>query len=78
MENYYWGDSVGVFRKPMGYPALRAAVLRKVILMWANRIGDLELIPEPKRKKGRKDILGLTQPESAASGAPASSGRRNE
>jgi SAM-dependent methyltransferase len=62
-ENYYWGDSAGVFRKPMGYPALRAAVLRRVILMWANRIGDLELVPEPKRKKGRKDILGLARPE---------------
>lgn len=76
MENYYWGDSVGVFRKPKGYPELRAAVLRRVTLLWANRIGDLELIPEPKGKKGRKDILGLgeAQRESAASSADASSG----
>jgi SAM-dependent methyltransferase len=74
MENYYWGDSVGVFRKPKGYPELRAAVLRRVTLLWANRIGDLELIPEPKGKKGRKDILGIGQRESAASSADASSG----
>lgn len=74
MENYYWGDSVGVFRKPKGYPALRAAVLRQVTLLWANRIGDLELIPEPKRKKGRKDVLGIAQPDSAAPSARSSSG----
>jgi len=77
-ENYYWGDSVGVFRKPEGYPALRAAVLRRVILLWANRIGDLELIPTPKRKRERKDILGVAQPESAASSAGPSEGLVNE
>jgi SAM-dependent methyltransferase len=59
MENYYWGDSVGVFRKPKGYPELRAAVLRRVVLLWANRIGGLEHTPRPKRKEGRKDILGV-------------------
>jgi SAM-dependent methyltransferase len=58
-ENYYWGDSVGVFRKPKGYPAVRAAILRSVVLLWANRIGGLELIPKPKRKEGRKDVLGI-------------------
>jgi SAM-dependent methyltransferase len=73
MDNYYWGDSVGVFRKPKGYPELRAAVLRRATLLWANRIGDLELIPERKGKKGRKDILGIAQPESAASSADSSS-----
>ena len=73
MENYYWGDSVGVFRKPKGYPEVRAAILRRAVLLWANRIGDLELIP-PKRKKGRKDILGVY---SDASSAPSSSGARN-
>src|SRR3954464_5237407 len=61
-ENYYWGDSVGVFRKPRTYPELRAAVLRRVVLLWANTIGDLELIP-PKRRKGRKDILGVGEPD---------------
>src|SRR3954468_5064015 len=38
-DNYYWGDSVGVFRKPKSYPELRAAVLRRAVLVWANRIG---------------------------------------
>jgi SAM-dependent methyltransferase len=58
-ENYYWGDSVGVFRKPKRYPTVRAAVLREGILLWANRIGDLELVPRPKRKQERKDVLGV-------------------
>jgi SAM-dependent methyltransferase len=58
-ENYYWGDTVGVFRKPAKYPSARAAVLRATVNLWANRIGDLELIPAYKVKKGREDILGL-------------------
>jgi SAM-dependent methyltransferase len=67
-ENYYWGDSVGVFRKPTGYPAVRAAVLRSAVLLWANRIGDLELVPTPKRKPGRKDVLGAAEPRASRSG----------
>jgi SAM-dependent methyltransferase len=58
-ENYYWGDSVGVFRKPAKYPTVRAAVLRATVNLWANRIGDLELVPAPKVKKARKDVLGI-------------------
>ena len=58
-ENYYWGDSVGVFRKPANYPTARAAVLRASVNLWANRIGDLALIPQPAPKKGRKDVLNL-------------------
>jgi SAM-dependent methyltransferase len=77
MENYYWGDSVGVFRKPKRYPTARASVLRYVTLLWANRIGDLELVPTPKPRKGRKDVLGVGQPDSTASSAGTSSGRRN-
>jgi SAM-dependent methyltransferase len=77
-EHYYWGDSVGVFRKPKGYPAARAAVLRKAVLLWANRVGGLELIPAPKVNKRRLDILGVGQEDSAASSASASSGRLNE
>src|SRR3954465_2122127 len=57
-ENYYWGDTVGVFRKPATYPTARAAVLRTTVLLWANRIGDLEQIPKPK-EKGRKNVLGI-------------------
>jgi SAM-dependent methyltransferase len=58
MENYYWGDTVGVFRKPKKYPELRAAVLRAAVLTWANRIGGIEHVGAAK-PKGRKDVLGV-------------------
>jgi SAM-dependent methyltransferase len=64
--NYYWGDTVGVFQKPARYPTLRAAVLAAPIRLWANRIADLEGVPVPKRKAGRrKDVLG-TPPQGSA------------
>jgi SAM-dependent methyltransferase len=55
-ENYYWGDTVGVFRKPKKYPELRAAVLRAAVLPWANRIGGIGGVGAAK-PKGRKDVL---------------------
>jgi SAM-dependent methyltransferase len=55
-ENYYWGDTVGVFRKPRKYPELRAAVLRAAVLPWANRIGGIGGVA-PAKPKGRKDVL---------------------
>jgi SAM-dependent methyltransferase len=68
IENYYWGDTVGVFQKPARYPSLRAAVLRTAVLTWANRIGDLEGVPAPRADpRGvadrsplrRADVLGV-------------------
>jgi SAM-dependent methyltransferase len=67
-ENYYWGDTVGVFQRPARHPALRAAVLRAAVLAWANRIGNLEAVPSPKADPGRvagrsaarrRDVLGV-------------------
>jgi SAM-dependent methyltransferase len=56
--NYYWGDTIGVFQKPARYPSLRAAVLRAPVRLWANRIADLEGVPQPKKPAGRrKDVL---------------------
>jgi SAM-dependent methyltransferase len=43
----YWGDTVGVFRKPARYPSARMAVVRRVGQMWANRVRDLESHPLP-------------------------------
>jgi SAM-dependent methyltransferase len=69
-EDYYWGDTVGVFEKPARYPALRAAVLRAAVLAWANRIGNLEGVPRrkadpeavvAKSAARRKDVLGVGQ-----------------
>jgi SAM-dependent methyltransferase len=57
-DNYYWGDTVGVFRRPKRYPELRAAVLRTAVTAWANRIGGIETVAEAK-PKGRRDILRL-------------------
>jgi SAM-dependent methyltransferase len=71
-ENYYWGDTVGVFQKPARYPTLRAAVLRVPVLLWANRIGGLEGVPKPNADPApvadrsparRKDVLGVGEPD---------------
>ena len=55
--NYYWGDSVGVFRKPSGARALPLALVRTAVLWWANRVAEL---PEPAptaKAPGREDVL---------------------
>ena len=43
--NAYWGDTVGVLRKPAGYPALEVWLFRTVAVWWANRVGDLSRVP---------------------------------
>jgi SAM-dependent methyltransferase len=35
-SEHYWGDTVGVFQKPANYPRLRAAIVRRPLLWWAN------------------------------------------
>lgn len=59
--NYYWGDTVGVFRKPAGYASARIAVVRAVVRWWANRIGDLSGVPAPVDSR-HDDVLGRTPP----------------
>jgi SAM-dependent methyltransferase len=54
---YYWGDSVGVFRKPRRYPYLRVSLVREVVVWWANRIGDLSGTPRPPAIPERARIL---------------------
>lgn len=39
-DPHYWGDTVGVFRKPMNYPTRRMALVRTPIRVWANRQAD--------------------------------------
>ena len=41
----YWGDSVGVFQKPVRRPRLTSAVVREVVVWWANRVGDISEAP---------------------------------
>lgn len=47
VQRSYWGDSIGVFRKPAGYPRLQLAVVRAVNRWWANRVGGLDGVPVP-------------------------------
>ena len=54
----YWGDSVGVFQKPVRYPRFRMTVVRGVTCWWANRIGDLEGTPRPKHIPERASVTG--------------------
>lgn len=54
---YYWGDTVGVFRKPASYSSARVAVVRAVVRWWANRIGDLDGVPAPVDSR-HDDVLG--------------------
>ena len=34
---HYWGDTIGVFRKPVDYSHTRMALVRAPLLWWANR-----------------------------------------
>jgi SAM-dependent methyltransferase len=52
----YWGDTVGVFRKPNGYSRVRMAVVRRLTVGWANHVGGIDHIPMPTplpRRRGR-------------------------
>jgi SAM-dependent methyltransferase len=50
----WWGDAVGVFRKPKKYSKL-VAVVREVNVWWANRVGGISHIemppPRPRRRR---------------------------
>jgi SAM-dependent methyltransferase len=50
-KNHYWGDTTGVFRKPQWKRSLRRVVVREVTVRNANRIGNLDSVPRPKRQK---------------------------
>ena len=76
MTHHYWGDTVGVLRKPPWRPSLRRAVHRWVELQHANARGDLDGVPIPGTRKptgaqrrrqqaALADRLGLPRPGSA-------------
>jgi SAM-dependent methyltransferase len=59
----YWGDTVGVFRKPSRYPDLEVRLFRTVAVWWANRTGDLSRVPgTDARHPGRRREPAPTQP----------------
>jgi hypothetical protein len=43
----YWGDTTGVFRKPLRSPRIRLAVVRGVMKAWSNSVSDLERTKPP-------------------------------
>jgi SAM-dependent methyltransferase len=47
-KEQYWGDTVGVFRKPEDHPSWRLALVREPLLWWANRAGDQ--MARPRRR----------------------------
>lgn len=51
----WWGDAVGVFRKPAKYSKL-VRVVREVNIWWADRVGGIEHIPQPKVRRRRRRI----------------------
>lgn len=53
--NNFWGDTVGVFRKPKKYSKL-VRVVGVIICWWANRVGGVHHIPRPKIRPGRLEI----------------------
>jgi SAM-dependent methyltransferase len=58
-KNYYWGDSVGVFRKPLRHRSLSTPVMRTVVLWWANRIGRLPDAPTQPAAPNRDDAQSV-------------------
>jgi SAM-dependent methyltransferase len=50
-ERNYWGDTVGVFRKPENYSRL-VRVVGEVIIWWANRVNGIDEVP---REYGTKE-----------------------
>ncbi|MET7369855.1 methyltransferase domain-containing protein [Streptomyces sp. NPDC005566] len=58
----YWGDSVGVFRRPQRHPRpvtrLRNRVamfaVRETAVWWANRVGGVDRVPLPRPLDGRE------------------------
>jgi len=61
-KNYYWGDSVGVFRKPLRHRSLSTPIMRAVVLWWANRAGRLPDASTRPAAPSRDDVLGLRAP----------------
>lgn len=54
-DRNYWGDTVGVFRKPERYSYLVRPV-REVIVWWANRVGGIEGTPREYGSKARYGV----------------------
>lgn len=54
---HYWGDTVGVFRKPRRYSRL-VRVTREVSVWWANRVGG-PAVRAPQRARRKRVPVGV-------------------
>ncbi|MER7698362.1 methyltransferase domain-containing protein [Streptomyces sp. NPDC096095] len=69
----YWGDSVGVFRKPQRYPRLTMFAVRELAVWWANRVGGVDGVPLPRPVDGRERCgRPAPAPEAGPCSAPGS------
>lgn len=53
-ERAYWGDAVGVYRKP-AKPSKLVRIVGEVTVRWANRVGGLDPVPRPKELPRRRE-----------------------
>jgi SAM-dependent methyltransferase len=51
----FWGDAVGVFRKPKHY-SKSVRVIREALVWWCNRVGGIDHIAKPKERRRRRAI----------------------
>lgn len=69
-RNAYWGDTIGVFRKPKRYSKL-IRVVREVLIWWANRVGGIDGVPRPVAKPERKQVTRRLAARSGANSQPS-------
>lgn len=70
----YWGDSVGVFRRPQRYPRLTMFAVRETAVWWANRVGGVDGVPLPPTLAGRERCgrPGSVPAQAVPAGVPGS------
>lgn len=56
-EHRYWGDAVGVFRKPHK-PSKLERVVGEVVIWWANRVGGIGHVASPRPDEERRQVAG--------------------
>ena len=57
----YWGDTVGVFRKPAGRRSIAMMAACGTLRWWANRVGDLdEAAPVGAKRQASPAVLSAS------------------
>jgi hypothetical protein len=57
----YWGDTVGVFRKPAGRRSIAMMAACGALRWWANRVGDLdEAAPVGAKRQASPAVLSAS------------------